>query len=154
MPRIKSLQTKEVRRLQRGGLDENNQTPEVLISDGKGNQCRHCLELIRKGEELLLLSYKPFKSNQPYAELGPIFLHKRECNAYSSKTTPEILQDSNSFLLRGYDINERIVSGTGKVVASKTIEAYALNLFAKKEVEFIHIRSASNNCYQARIDRE
>jgi len=53
-----SMNTKEVRRLQNGGLDANDQSPEKVLSDGAGNPCRHCLENIDEGEEMLILAYR------------------------------------------------------------------------------------------------
>lgn len=151
-----SLDTKIVRSLQNGGLDANGQAPEITVSDGAGNPCRHCLENIDEGEEILILAYRPFAAVQPYAELGPIFLHAKECAAYMRSTDeekPTVLKTSSDYLLRGYDENERIVYGTGCITPNEEITSKAEALFDNEKVKFIHVRSASNNCYQARIER-
>ena len=151
-----SLDTKEVRNLQNGGLDANGQVPEIAISDGARNPCRHCLENIDEGEEMLILAHRPFTTVQPYAEQGPIFLHVKECMAYVNSTgeeKPAVLKSSSHYLLRGYDKNERIVYGTGCITPNEEITSKAEALFGDSKVTFIHIRSASNNCYQARIER-
>ena len=150
--KIKALPTNIVRKIQRGGLDNNQQKPEIQISNGNGNPCRHCLKLIKEGEELLILSYKPFTATHAFTESGPIFLHKRECEQSAFDNLPEILLDSEEFLLRGYDANERIVYGSGKIIPNNEIKSYSLSLLEKSEVKFIHVRSASNNCYQAKIE--
>jgi len=152
--KILGIPTKTVRALQRGGRDSNNQVPEIKVSDGKGNPCRHCLELMEEGEEMLVFSHKPFQTTQPYAEQGPVFVHKRECTAYQVEDGfPEVLENSAEFIVRGYDDAEQIVYGTGKIVPFGEIEAYSKNLLAKGEIKFVHIRSSTNNCYQARIER-
>jgi hypothetical protein len=56
-------------------------------------------------------------------------------------------------IVRGYSADERIVYGTGAVVATDRIEETAATLFARDDVAFVHVRSASNNCFQCRIDR-
>ena len=49
--------------------------------------------------------------------------------------------------------DDRIVYGTGQVVASAEIEAEAEKNFALTEVSYVHIRPAQNNCYACRIER-
>lgn len=151
-----SLDTKEVRNLQNGGLDANGQVSEKVFSDGAGNPCRHCLENINEGEEMLILAHRPFGEIQPYAEMGPIFLHTKECAAYinsKDEENPAVLKTSSDYLLRGYDENERIVYGTGCITPNEEITSKAEAMFGNEKVKFIHVRSASNNCYQARIER-
>jgi Protein of unknown function (DUF1203) len=55
--------------------------------------------------------------------------------------------------VRGYGADDRIVYGTGGVVATEAIAARAGELFADAQVAYLHVRSARNNCYQCRIDR-
>ncbi|MCC3305444.1 DUF1203 domain-containing protein [Sneathiella sp. HT1-7] len=147
------LPTDEVRALQNGGLDAYGHAPEHHISDGDGNPCRHCLSNIAAGDEFLVLSYRPFASEQPYAEQGPIFLHAMECEAYvRHHELPEMIKSRAGLLLRGYGDNDRIVYGTGQFVAPEEIEAAARNILATKGVAYVHARSATNNCYQLRIE--
>ena len=61
------------------GPDAHGQKPEKQISDGDGVPCRHCLTRVAKGEPYLVLAYRPFPRDQPYAETGPIFLHAEPC---------------------------------------------------------------------------
>ena len=147
-----ALPTPEVRALQKGGLDANNQPAELAVSDGGGNPCRHCLKDIPEGVEMLVLGHRPFSAPQPYAEVGPLFLCADECASGSGSELPEILRSSPDYLLKAYDARERIIYGTAIVPASD-IGAYAAKLLAQDNVAFVHVRSARNNCYQLRIDR-
>ena len=145
----------EVRLLQNGGRDANGDVPEVEISDGSGTQCRNCLKIIEDKKEMLVFSYKPFRSTQPYAERGPIYLHRQACNSYvQSDDLPESLAASPQMMVRAYNKEERIIYGTGRIVPSSEIRSYAAELFEDARVDFVHVRSASNNCYQARIERD
>jgi hypothetical protein len=56
-------------------------------------------------------------------------------------------------IVRGYSADERIVYGTGAVVATDRIAETATALLERDDVAFVHVRSASNNCFQCRIVR-
>lgn len=148
------MPTKKVRELQSLGPDEHGQRPQRFISDGDGLPCRHCLDFIEQGEEVLLVSYKPFETTQPFAEQGPIFLHAKECSPYvDTEKCPAMYEDEGDILLRAYDKHERIIYGTGQVIKNKNVKEVASKLLEETKVAFIHARSSTNNCFQYRIDR-
>ncbi|TPN66644.1 DUF1203 domain-containing protein [Mesorhizobium sp. B1-1-1] len=150
---FKALPTQDVRALQRGGPDAYGNTPERKVSDGDGMPCRHCLKNIADGDDYLILAYRPFPKLQPYAETGPIFLHAQECErAAESQALPEIL-DSPDYIVRGYGTDDRIVYGSGGVIATDAIAARAEALLERDEIAYVHVRSARNNCFQCRIER-
>lgn len=151
--RFTPIPTATARAYQAGALDANGMAPEHHISDGDGTPCRHCLRVIPKGAGLLLLAYRPFPAPQPYAELGPIFLCADACEAGGGTEPPEVL-DSPTYILRGYSAESRIVSGTGAVVALADVPDQATQRFADARVAYVHVRSASNNCFMCRIDRD
>lgn len=140
----------------RGGApDANGQVPERRVSDGDGVPCRHCLKNVEAGEAYLVLGYRPFPAPQPYAEVGPVFIHADECPAYSpAEGLPERERRGRSGrILRGYGRDDRIVYGTGIVVGSDRIEAEAEAILERPDVAYVHMRSATNNCFTLRIDR-
>lgn len=140
--------------LQSGSLDANGQLPEHAISDGNGVPCRHCLQLVEAGDPYLILGHRPFTTLQPYAECGPIFLCAQACTRYNENDQLPPMLGSEQYILRGYDNNERIIYGTGQIIPTAQIHQHAIELFACDEVAFIHVRSATNNCFQCRIERE
>jgi len=139
--------------LRDGATDANNQTAEKQISDGNGNPCRVCLEMIEKDVPFLVFAYRPFDTINPYTEIGPVFIHQHQCSAYNRKSDilPSVLRDSDKYLLRGYGADNRIVYGTGQVIAQEQIITYANTLLKDPAIRFVHVRSASNNCWQAKI---
>lgn len=151
--RFIALPTPTVRALQRGGPDADGNRPERLTSDGDGVPCRHCLQPVKKGEAYLVVAYRPFQSVQPYAETGPIFLHERECERPADGEELPAILGSPQYLLRGYDERERIVYGSGGVVPTGRIDARAEQLLADDRIKFVHVRSASNNCFQCRVEK-
>ncbi|WP_170382153.1 DUF1203 domain-containing protein [Ruegeria atlantica] len=153
MFKITALPTADVRALQSGGPDAYGAAPERAVASGEGNPCRHCLRNIPQGQEMLILAYRPFLETHPYAETGPIFLCAKPCERYDGDALPEILTASPDYLIKGYGKDDRIVYGTGSITPTDQIDAKVRDIFARPEVTYIHVRSARNNCYQARIDR-
>ena len=147
-----AIPTDAARRYQAGGVDANGQVPERTVSDGGGNPCRHCLKMIPEGAGMLILAHRPFPAPQPYAEVGPIFLCADACAAGGGEALPEMLASSD-YIARGYGADDRIVYGTGGVVATGAIPKRAGELLDDPRVAYVHVRSARNNCYQVRIDR-
>lgn len=149
------MPTAEARHFQAGGADAYDLKPERRTSDGDGVPCRHCLEDVAAGEDYLVLAYRPFPTLQPYAETGPIFLHAEPCaRAADASAIPPMLARRKAHLIKGYDGDDRIVYSTGQVAASGELEAEAVKIFERPEVAYVHVRSAVNNCFTCRIDRD
>jgi hypothetical protein len=151
--RFVALETDVVRALQVGGPDANGQAPEREISPGKGIPCRHCLEQVAEGKPFLILAHRPFPAPQPYAEQGPIFLHAEACPRHEGGGEVPAMLASPRYIVRGYGKNDRIVYGSGRIVETADIPSAAAAMLEDRRIAYIHVRSASNNCYQCRIDR-
>ncbi|OCJ03675.1 hypothetical protein A6U87_17175 [Rhizobium sp. AC44/96] len=156
MPAVQfsAMPTTDAAHIWNGGRDAYDNLPETMVSDGPGHPCRHCLRNIASGDEVLVFAYRPFPELQPYAETGPVFLHKQHCERYAAdEVLPPVLSTSRDFIVRGYGANNRIVYGTGAVTPIADIPAYASTLLDRADIAYVHVRSARNNCYQCRIDR-
>ena len=157
MPHVRfvAMETAEARAWQAGAPDANGQTPERHISDGDGVPCRHCQRDVAKGEPYLILAYRPFPAAQPYAEVGPIFLHAEPCERYpeGDEAPPMFFKNGRRYLLKGYCGNDRIVYGTGQIVEPADVAQAAAKILTREDVRYVHARSALNNCYQLRIER-
>ncbi|MEP2030306.1 MAG: DUF1203 domain-containing protein [Paracoccaceae bacterium] len=149
-----ALPTDIVRAYQSGAPDVYGQPAEKAVSDGRGNPCRHCLRDIPDGDSYLILAHRPFEGLHPYAETGPIFLCAEHCDRYAGNgTIPPILSSSPEYLIKGYSAQDRIVYGTGAIVAARDLQGKAEAIFEDSKIAYIHARSARNNCYLIRIDR-
>jgi hypothetical protein len=149
-----ALATSEVEALRAGGVDANGQIPEHAISDGNGNPCRHCLREISQGTPMLILAHRPFSRIQPYAELGPIFICGNPCERHDETTGVPDLYRNREMLIRGYDSADRIIYGTGQVLAMHELESVSSELFARADLSYLHARSPTNNCYHFRIENQ
>ena len=155
MPQFTALPTHIARTYQNGGPDAYGHPPERKTSDGAGNPCRHCLRDIPTGAAMLVLAHRPFDTLHPYAETGPIFLCADPCTRGGGcDELPEILTTSPDYLIKGYGTDDRIVYGTGAVVARDQITRRIVEIFSDPTIAYLHVRSARNNCYQLRVDRD
>lgn len=145
----------DARALRAGEPDAYGNPAETAISDGDGIPCRVCLGYVEKDAPYLILAYRPFPALQPYAETGPVFIHAEHCTPYDpARGLPERVRNTaNQMILRGYGANDRIVYGTGSVVRANEVEDRARAIFADPAIAYIHMRSATNNCFTLRIDR-
>jgi hypothetical protein len=148
-----ALETSVVRALQEGGHDANGQAPERQVSPGSGIPCRHCLRPVAEGEPFLVLAHRPFPAPQPYAEQGPIFLHADACPQHAAGAEVPRMLASPRYIVRGYNRDDRIVYGSGQIVPTGDIPTAASKMFEDERIAYIHVRSASNNCYQCRMER-
>ena len=151
--RFLPVPTAFARRVQGGGPDDHGQPAEAAVSDGTGVPCRHCLWMVPAGAAYLICAHRPFGAVQPYAEIGPIFLCADPCTAATPDDALPAILASPNYTMRGYGADERIVYGTGGVVARDSIAARAAHLLDRSAVTFVHVRSASNTCFQVRIER-
>ena len=149
---VQGIATEYVDAIRCGGADANGQTAVVQVSRGLGNPCRHCLGLIDDGDGKLVLSYRPFTSLQPYAESGPIFLHRRECSRYEASEFPAWFSYMDAALVRGYDKVDWIRYETGRVVRGAELAEASGAILDAGDVAYVHVRSKFN-CFQCRIDR-
>ncbi len=99
---------------------------------------------------MLVCVARPFPEKQPFAETGPIFLCADDCEAWAGEGVPPVLQASPDYFLKGYNVDHRIVYGTGQITA-EDIERVAVEILARKDVTFVDVRSARNNCFQCRV---
>ncbi|MGJ5617976.1 DUF1203 domain-containing protein [Sulfitobacter sp. MF3-043] len=149
-----AMPTNIARGYQTGMVDAYDNAPELAVSNGPGTPCRHCLKNIPKGAGMLILAYRPFDGLHPYAETGPIFLCAEPCGRGGGDVLPPVLTTSPAYLVKGYSSDDRIVYGTGAIVKSAEIPDHTAQVLKDPRVRYVHVRSASNNCYLARIDRD
>ncbi len=146
-----ALPSRDVARIRSTARDAYGNKVERQVSTGSGTPCRCCLKTVPKGQEFLILAHRPFRSANPYAETGPIFLCAANCEAAKPEAGLPDMLSADEYIVRGYSADERIVYGSGKVVPTSRIPDYAATLLGAGVVDFVDVRSASNNCYQCRV---
>lgn len=152
-PIFQPLTDAEAAHYRAGGRDAYGLLPERRVVQGGGVPCRHSLRRLPEGTPYLIVAHRPFAGLNPYTETGPIFLAADPLpGAVPSAQLPEFLT-APTHIVRGYSADERIVSGTGAVTPTAEIPAACARLLGRDDVAFVHIRSASNNCFLVRVER-
>ena len=150
---IQGIPTEEHERLRRGGHDAYGQPALVRIAEGPANPCRHCLGLIGEGDQKLVLAFRPFDEPlQPYAETGPIFLHREACARYDSDALPAWFAFLDPAAIRGYGTDNWIRYDTGQVVRGGELADACGSILSDASIGYVHIRS-KYGCFQCRVDR-
>ena len=121
------------------------------MRDGSPHQCRSCLSLSDPDEAVLLFSHRPFDRAQPYAEVGPVFIHERECLPYGATRTYPPTSPRRAVVLRAYDEQDRIVGA--REVLDRCVEEVIDELFADPSTRYLHARNLGYGCYMFRVDR-
>ncbi|HWC65238.1 MAG TPA: DUF1203 domain-containing protein [Thermoanaerobaculia bacterium] len=125
--------------------------PSLRRVDPDPHQCRHCLTLSAPGEAVLLVSYPPFATEQPYAERGPIFVHERECPRWREEEGYPPQFPKRRAVLRAYDRDEAQIES--RVVGDAGVDEVLADLFTDPRTAFVHARNVAEGCFMFRIDR-
>jgi hypothetical protein len=149
---IQGIDSNWVQNIQSGGADANGQPARVEIAEGTGNPCRHCLQQVAEGDELMIMSFSPFAELQPYAERGPIFLHRDNCERYDSVDMPDWFDFIDPAMVRGYDENDWICYDTGQIVAGPDLRQTCESILQDPAICYVHIRSRFG-CFQCEVRR-
>jgi hypothetical protein len=149
---IRGIDSGFVDLIRRGGMDANGQPAVRTVAQGLSNPCRHCLGLIAEGDDKLVLAHRPFDRLQPYAEMGPIFLHADNCKRYESDSLPAWFAYLQPAIIRGYGHDDWILYETGNVVPGGELATQSEKILSRPDVAYVHIRSKFN-CFQCRVDR-
>ncbi len=121
------------------------------VATGYG-PCRLCLRDFRVGvDRRLLFTLDPFHGLEPFPLPGPVFIHETECDRHPEHGGfPEDLK-SHDLTLVAYGRGrlqraEERVSGDG-------IENAIARLFARDDVDYLHVRDTQAGCYDLRVER-
>ena len=115
------------------------------------HQCRACLHLTEPDEGVILLAYSPFTTDQPYAEVGPIFIHERDCRPYEDTREYPAEFPCDAVVLRAY--NERDEIEDAEYVGNWPVDQAIARLFENPCVGYLHARNSTYGCFMFRIDR-
>jgi hypothetical protein len=148
--RITPLPHGVVARIRRGMADDFGHALAVR-HDSSRHQCRACLHLTEPGEGFILLAYSPFTSDQPYAEVGPIFIHERECRPYDVTLEYPAEFPREAVVLRAYTDRDEIADAV--FVGNAPVEDVIARMLEKPEVAYLHARNSTYGCFMFRIDR-
>lgn len=142
-----------VRRIREERVDDFGHPVSVSVAtENDTGPCRSCLRVFLPGEGRLLFSYAPNPCEHPYNEIGPIYIHEKECGPYADhQLFPVELRTRRPLALRCYRSDGVMVGG--ELVGQRPVEEVIETLFRNGEISYIHARTATVGCFIARIDR-
>ena len=113
--------------------------------------CRFCLADGGAEQKHILFSYLPVKNINPYAEVGPVYIHDN-CEQYLEVYgVPHDLTTRKFLTIRGYSAGQNLIKGY--MAKGNEIVETIDKLFENAEVESIHINDASSGCFFLKIVR-
>lgn len=131
---------------------------EIIEQPAKGlGPCRVSLKPFVPGKDArLLFTHSPFAIDNVYNQPGPVFIHKKEVEAYKDiyRFPPEIKANRKSFPLSliGYS-KEQLMVFT-RLVNDDDIDILIPGIFEKHpEIEYLHARNAAAGCFICKIER-
>jgi len=141
----------ELDEIRRNGRDAAGNLPAPW-PDPTGVPLRCCLRRARTDEEVLLVSYAPLRTQSPWREWGPVFVHAWPCEGWvaDSGLPPELRQGPR--VLRGYRADGSLDYTAIRVVQDgEDIERPLQELVADPEVHEVHVRALAEQCFTYRV---
>jgi hypothetical protein len=113
--------------------------------------CRHCLCVISAGEKSTLFTYDAFEGIETLPLPGPVYVHAGACGRYPENAGfPAELRKSPR-TLNAYARGARLLAQ--EFTENSNIDAGIEKLFARADVDYIHVRSTTAGCYTFRVER-
>ena len=150
--RVVAISTEIADAVRRTHKDPHYGHPAHTSIAGEGAPCRHCLQIIAAGaEQSTLFTYDAFEGIESLPLPGPVYIHAEACARYPEKGSfPAQLRNSPR-TLNAYARGRRLIST--EYAENGNVDAGVEKLFARADVDYIHVRSTTAGCYTFRIER-
>ena len=121
------------------------------VAQGHG-PCRHCLRTFNVGEERrILFTLDPFATMEALPLPGPVYIHEKNCERYPlDGGFPDDLR-SHGLTLDAYTRGRKLQAQ--EYVKDGDVEAVIERLFARPEIDYIHVCDTEAGCFDLRIER-
>jgi hypothetical protein len=149
--RVEALPEERLATIRRTGVDDASNEVGPPREAAGGEPLRCCLRYAEPSESVLLIAYRPFDADGPYAETGPVFVHAHKCAGYAGDGYPDAFRDRQQ-VLRCYDATGTIIGGRMSEQGGD-VEALIEQLLSDARVDRIHTRNVVFGCYMSQIRR-
>lgn len=123
----------------------------MVVDDKPGYPCRVSLVDAEIGETVVLLPFMHHDVETPYRAGGPIFVRARAETAAPRAGEVPVMFRHRVLSLRGYSAEGMMAAA--KVVQGTELEAAIAELFAEREVAYLHVHNAGPGCFNCRVER-
>jgi Protein of unknown function (DUF1203) len=124
---------------------------KMIAIEFPGFPCRVSLQDSAIGEEVMLLPYQHHKTNSPYQSTGPIFIRKNAIEATLATNEIPTMLLHRLLSLRCYNRESIMIDAT--LVEGKIVSETLQELFANKEIAYVHVHNAKPGCYNCVAER-
>ncbi len=149
------IPTETAERFRRTGVDDNGNTlRRMAATNGTGFPCRHCLQLAKPDEVMLLGSYNLPRPQGIYWTPSPIFVHAEACPVYdeTDAVAPTIL-GNGLVSVRAYDAADQVIYELGHVCDGRDVDAPLGRALGDVRTAFVNVHTARPGCLLARVER-
>ncbi|MES2776793.1 MAG: DUF1203 domain-containing protein [Bacteroidota bacterium] len=119
--------------------------------------CRVSLKPFVPGVDTrLLVSHSPFELDNAFYQPGPVFIHKKEVEAYRDvhRFPREIKADKINFPLSLIGYNKEQLMVFTRLVGDDDVDVLISTILEEQpEVEYLHARNAEACCFICKIER-
>ena len=145
--------------------DDAGRPPVPVVDEEGGNPLRCCFRRTEPDEQVVLVSYAPLRrwaarvgvDPGPYNEIGPIFIHARDCGGPVDDGFPQRMLGTRR-VLRAYGTDGRIRRGRFLEdvddLDRARVEAELDELYRDPEVAAVHLRAVEFGCFLVETSRE
>ncbi len=124
---------------------------KMIVDKKPGFPCRVSLQDAEVGEEVILLPYQHHQTHSPYRSAGPIFVRKNAATAsLSTNEIPKMLE-KRLLSIRGY--NKYGMMKEAHVCEGQSLREILDKIFADASIDYAHIHSAKQGCYNCKVER-
>jgi hypothetical protein len=149
--RVVAIPTEIAQSVRKSMQDPQYGFPAHTVVAAGDAPCRHCLRLVAAGEKQLLFTYDAFAGIENLPLPGPVYIHAEACERYSKNGIfPPALRKSPR-TLNAYARGRKLV--VQEYVEEGSVNATVERLFARRDVDYIHVRSTAAGCYTFRLER-
>lgn len=147
--RVVAIPTEVVEAVRAANEDPHYGFPAYTETIKESAPCRHCLQRIAAGEMATLFTYDAFAGQESLPLPGPVYVHAESCQRYPEDAGyPLALRNRRT--LNAYARGRRLVA---QEYVDGDVEATFHRLFARQDVDYVHVRSTDAGCYTFRIER-
>lgn len=134
--------------MRRNGFDEQGNAFAPYPAEG-WEPMRCCLQAAAVDEGIALISYAAFTEPSPWREVGPVFVHGRECEGYPKTTEFPELYRSGRWVLRTYHQNLALDYDHIRMtdIDETDVERVVREQLAEPEVAEVHLRASQAQCF-------
>lgn len=148
--RVAAIPTDVAEAVRAANKDPHYGFPAYTETIKEAAPCRHCLQRIAAGEKATLFTYDAFAGQENLPLPGPVYVHAESCRRYPEDAGyPLALRNRRT--LNAYARGRRLVAQ--EYVDGGDVEAKLQRLFARQDVDYVHVRSTDAGCYTFRIER-